>query len=231
VRLLNDLEAVGWGIPALADDDVEVLHAGAPDACGNACIVAAGTGLGQAGLFWDGQRHRPFATEGGHADFAAKDERELALLKDLQQQFGHVSWERVVSGQGIGNIYRSIAARDGASHPPAIAAALAGDGDVAAEVAAAAADGCPVCDEALDLFSSLYGREAGNTALKHMALGGVYLAGGIAPKNLARLKQPPFLDGFFDKGRMRDLMQRMPVRVILHQQVALLGAALFMARR
>jgi len=229
VRLLNDLEAVAWGIPALGADDVEELQAGATNATGNACVVAAGTGLGQAGLYWDGEAHHPFATEGGHTDFAATDEREQALLASLQAQFGRVSWERVVSGMGIGNIYRFLAEHRGAAHPPTIARALAGDGDVAAEVAATAEAGCPVCNETLDLFVHLYGREAGNAALKHMALGGVYLGGGIAPKSLPRLRRPQFLDGFLDKGRMRPLMERMPVRVILNGQIPLLGAARYMA--
>jgi glucokinase len=229
VRLLNDLEAVAWGIPALDDADLDVLQTGAGDATGNACVVAAGTGLGQAGLYWDGRRHHPFASEGGHADFAAIDAREQGLLAHLQARFGRVSWERVVSGQGIGNIYGFLAERHGIAHAPAIAAALAGDGDVAAEVAATAATGCPVCNETLDLFMRLYGRECGNAALKYLALGGVYLGGGIAPKNLERLHAPGFLDGFLDKGRMRDLMERMPVRVILNPHTPLLGAARFVA--
>jgi len=137
--------------------------------------------------------------------------------------------ENGFSGMGIGNIYRFLAEHRGAAHPPTIARALAGDGDVAAEVAATAEAGCPVCNETLDLFVHLYGREAGNAALKHMALGGVYLGGGIAPKSLPRLRRPQFLDGFLDKGRMRPLMERMPVRVILNGQIPLLGAARYMA--
>ena len=229
VRLLNDLEAVAWGIPALSGDDLAELQPGALDAAGNACVVAAGTGLGQAGLYWDGRIHHPFASEGGHTDFAAVDAVEQKLLADLQHRYGRVSWERLVSGQGIGNIYRFLASERGIAHAPAIAEALSGDGDVAAEVAATAHAGCPVCNETLDLFVRLYGREAGNAALKYMALGGVYLGGGIAPKNLARLRKPGFLDAFRDKGRMCELMERMPVRVILSSQTPLLGAARFVA--
>jgi glucokinase len=225
-RLLNDLEAVAWGVDALGPEDVAELQAGEPGAIGNACVVAAGTGLGEAGLYWDGARHRPFATEGGHTDFAPADEREFALLGFLQQRFGRVSWERVVSGMGIGNIYEFLADRHRAEHPPLVDEALAGNGDVAAAVAQTAAAGCPVCAETMSLFARLYGREAGNMALKLMASGGVYLGGGIAPKNLALLRAGDFLAGFLDKGRMRELMERMPVRVILNQQAPLLGAAL-----
>ena len=229
-RLLNDLEAVAWGVAALSDGDLAVLLSGEPDPDqpGNACVVAAGTGLGEAGLFWDGNRHHAFATEGGHTDFAPTDEREFKLLRHLQQRFGRVSWERVVSGMGIGNLYLFLAESHQAAHPAAVATALASDGDLAAAVATAAADGCPVCTETMDLFALLYGREAGNMALKHMALGGVFLGGGIAPKNLDLLRRGGFIQGFLDKGRMRPLMQRMPVQVILEPRTPLLGAARFM---
>ncbi|WP_295446682.1 glucokinase [uncultured Thiodictyon sp.] len=224
VGLLNDLEAVAWGVRALGHDDLAVLYPGEPSA-GNACVVAAGTGLGEAGLFWDGVRHHPFATEGGHTDFAPLDEREFALLGYLQQRFGRVSWERVASGMGIGNLYDFLLSRHPVATPDWLAADFAA-GDRAAAIAAAAAAGrCPVCVETMDLFFSLYGREAGNMGLKHLALGGVYLGGGIAPKNLAALSASGFLDGFFAKGRMEPLMRRMPVRVILRSDTPLLGAA------
>jgi glucokinase len=227
-HLLNDLEAVAWGVAALGPEDLEEIQPGsAGDARGNACVVAAGTGLGEAGLFWDGRRHHAFATEGGHADFAPVDAREFALLSHLQQRFGRVSWERVVSGMGIGNIYGFLTEWHKAAHPPIVAQALSGNRDLPAAVAGAAADGCAVCAETMALFARLYGREAGNMALKVMALGGVYLGGGIAPKNLALLRQGDFLEGFKDKGRMRGLMERMPVRVILNEQAPLLGAARF----
>ena len=226
-HLLNDLEAVAWGVAALQADDLAEIQPGEPGSAGNACVVAAGTGLGEAGLYWDGTRHHAFATEGGHTDFAPADEREFALLEHLQKRYGRVSWERVVSGMGIGNIYEFLAAWHQAAHPPAVAEAIADDGDLPAAVAQCAAEGVHPCTEAMDLFALLYGREAGNTALKLMSLGGVYLGGGIAPKNLALLRAGGFLEGFLDKGRMRGLMERMPVRVILNQQTPLLGAARF----
>jgi len=229
VRLLNDLEAVAWGIAALGPDDFEVLHPGEENAVGNACVVAAGTGLGEAGMHWDGVLHRPFATEGGHADFSPRDDLELALLRGLQERFGHVSWERLVSGMGISNIYRFLLQRHGAAISKSLQEAIDA-GDAAAAIAGAAADGsCPVCAETMQLFMDLYGREAGNAALKHMALGGVYLGGGIAPKNLNLLHRGPFLNAFFDKGRMETLMRRMPVKVVLEQRAPLFGAARFIA--
>lgn len=228
VGLLNDLEAVAWGIAALDPEDLVELHPGAPGGRGNACVVAAGTGLGEAGLYWDGERHRPFATEGGHTDFAPVDEREFALLRHLQGRYGRVSWERVASGMGITNIYEFLLEWRGAETPGWLAAEME-EGDAAAAVARAAdAGSCPICAETMELFLSAYGREAGNMGLKHMALGGVYLGGGIAPKHLDALRQGPFLEGFFAKGRMEALMRKMPVRVILSGGTPLLGCARFM---
>lgn len=233
VGLLNDLEGVAWGVGALGPDDLAEIHPGGErddPRSGNRCVVAAGTGLGEAGLYWDGVRHRPFATEGGHTDFAPEDEREFALLQHLQERYGRVSWERVVSGMGIGNIYGFLLRWRRSVTPDWLAAEIAG-GDLAAAVAQAAAAGrCAICAETMDLFYRLYGREAGNLGLKQMALGGVYLGGGIAPKNLDALRASQFLQGFFAKGRMEPLMRRMPVRVILRGDTPLLGAARFMAR-
>jgi len=229
--LLNDLEAVAWGIPALGSDDLAVLHPGADDAVGNACVVAAGTGLGQAGMYWDGSSHWPFAGEGGHTDFAPATDREIDLLRWLRGRHGHVSWERLVSGMGIRNIYEFLASERCDLAGVGLAAEVAGD-DLAAAVSAGAIDGsCTLCAEVLAMFVSLYGREAGNMALKHMALGGVYLGGGIAPKNLDLLRGPLFLDSFFDKGRMEPLMQRMPVKVVLQPHTPLFGAARFMSMK
>jgi glucokinase len=228
VGLLNDLEAVAWGVPALTGDELAMIQPGADNAVGNGCVVAAGTGLGEAGMFWDGLRHRAFATEGGHTDFAPTDEREFALLNHLQKRVGRVSWERVVSGMGIGNIYEFLAQWHKAVHPPAVAEALRSDGDIAGAVAEAAENGHAISQEAMELFAVLYGREAGNTALKHMAMGGVYLGGGIAPKNLALLQGAGFSEGFRDKGRMRGLMERIPVHVILDPHTPLYGAARYM---
>ena len=228
VALLNDLEATAWGLAALKPEDLAEIHPGEA-ALGNACVVAAGTGLGEAGLFWDGLRHHPFATEGGHTDFAPADPLECALLEFLKKKFGRVSWERVVSGLGIRNLYDFLVDFRGVKTPPWLLDAFA-DGDSTAAIAEAAADGrCPVCTETMALFFRLYGREAGNMALKQMALGGVFLGGGIAPKNLDALRRSAFLDGFFDKGRLEPLMRAMPVRVIVQPSAPLMGAARFLA--
>ncbi len=225
VGLINDLEANAWGIALLGEKDFALLNAGAPDASGNAVVIAAGTGLGEAGLYWDGKAHRPFATEGGHADFAPRNRLEVELLEYLLTQFQRVSYERVVSGPGLLNIYRFL--RDGghAEEPPWLAEAVRQE-DPPAIIVQAALDGkSELCIRALDLFVSLYGAEAGNLALKVLATGGVYLGGGIAPRIVQKLTEPAFLDAFTFKGRMRPLLQAMPVRVILNDKAALLGAA------
>jgi len=228
VHLLNDLEAMAWGIAALGPEDLEVLHPGEPNPIGNACVAAAGTGLGEAGLYWDGARHRPFATQGGHTDFAPRDDRELTLLLRLQEHYGHVSWERLVSGMGIADIYDFMQERHGPGSLDPVREITVETKPAA--IAAAATDGsCPICVETMQFFMNFYGRETGNLALKHMAVGGVYLGGGIAPKNLELLHRGPFLKAFFDKGPMTALMRRMPIKVILEQRTPLLGAARFAA--
>ncbi len=225
VGLINDLEANAWGIGVLERDDLAVLNAGAPDAEGNQAIISAGTGLGEAGLTWDGKQHRPFATEGGHSDFAPRNHLEMELLDYLLKQFQRVSYERVVSGPGLLNIYRFL--RDtGRGEEPAWLAEKLRDQDPGAVVSQAALDGkSDLCVQALDLFVSLYGAEAGNLALKLLATGGVYLGGGIAPKIIRKLQDPIFLNAFTAKGRLKPLLQAMPVRVILNDKTALLGAA------
>jgi glucokinase len=229
VELINDLEANAWGVGVLGADDCAVLNAGAPDAAGNMAIISAGTGLGEAGLYWDGKRHRPFATEGGHADFAPRNRLETELLDYLLTQFQRVSYERVVSGPGLLNIYRFL--RDtGRGEEPAWLAEQMRRQDPGAAISQAAMSGkSKLCVQALDLFVSLYGAEAGNLALKVLATGGVYLGGGIAPKILRKLQDPIFLNAFTAKGRMKPLLQATPVRAILNDKTALLGAARYAA--
>ncbi len=229
VSLLNDLEATGWGISALAEDDFHVLSDGADDAAGNRTVIAAGTGLGEAGLYWDGTSHRPFGSEGGHADFSPSNQLEFSLMEFLAQRYGRVSWERVVSGPGLTNLYEFLLAQRKA-HPPDWLAEemLSGDPSaVISSVALAAKDA--ICVEALDLFVKLYGAEAGNHALKLMATGGVYIGGGIAPKIIEWLQAPGFLEAFWSKGRMERLMRSMPVKVILNDRAALYGPAVYVA--
>ena len=227
VWLMNDLEANAWGISALQEKDFCVLNEGRPDPAGNASIIAAGTGLGQAGLYWNGEDLRPFACEGGHCDFAPTSDLEIELLKHLRQSYAHVSWERVVSGMGLENIYEFLCHYRDAETPVWLAEEMKA-GDQAAAISKAAQDSrCPVCSETLDLFVYLYGVEAGNQALKIMATSGVYIGGGIAPKNLDRFREDTFLKGFFSKGRMESLMRDMPVKVILNDRTALYGPAVF----
>ena len=227
VWLINDLEATAWGISALVAEDFYTLQEGSPEAEGNRCIIAAGTGLGEAGIYWDGSHHRPFATEGGHADFAPRNALEFALLESLAQRFGHVSWERPISGPGLVDIYLFLLDYRKQAEPPWLAKAL-GEGNAAAAISTAALeDRCPVCTEVLNLFIELYGVEAGNLALKTMATGGVYIGGGIAPKILPKLKEGTFLQAFNAKGRMAPLLQTMPVHIILNDRAALYGPALY----
>ena len=225
VHLLNDLEAAAWGVPLLGPGDLLVLNEGAPGARGNAAVIAAGTGLGQAGLYWDGAMHRPFATEGGHVDFAPRNALEAELLHYLLARFPRVSYERVLSGPGLCHIYAFL--RDsGRGRECASVVRAMERGDPAAAIAEAALDGsCALCGQALDLFVSLYGAQAGNLALALLATGGVYVGGGIAPKIRARLTGPAFMAAFTAKGRFADELRAVPVRVILDPRVALRGAA------
>jgi len=229
--VINDLEALAWGLTALRREELALLSPGASGATGNAAVVAAGTGLGEAGLYWDGRQHRPFATEGGHASFAPSDDVEVELLRWLERRFAeHVSWERVVSGPGLVSLYEFLRDTGRGQEPPWLAEAIR-TGDPGAAITAAALDGrSPLAAAALDRFVSLYGHESGNFALKTMATGGVYLGGGIAPRILPKLRDGTFLRGFLDKGRMRPLLEAMPVNVVLNDQAGLLGAGRCAAR-
>ena len=225
--LLNDLEAVGWGIPVLRAEDLVELNPKGREVNGNRAVIAAGTGLGQAGLFWDGVRHRPFATEGGHADFAPHDPITTDLLSFLSREYSRVSWERVVSGMGIANLYRFLKETGRETESPELAAAVK-DHDLGAVVSEFAQSGkSGLCSRTMELFVALYGAQAGNLALTVMATGGIYLGGGIAPKNLAAMKGPGFLAAFTTKGRLSGLVDAIPVRLILDQRTGLRGAAHF----
>lgn len=225
VTLMNDLEANAWGLSAIAPADLLTLQEGAAGAQGNAALISAGTGLGEAGLFWDGRRHRPFASEGGHASFAPRTPLEFELLTWLAHEHGHVSWERVLSGPGLVSIHAFLRRKRATPEPKWLAAQMLESAPASAISRAALEGKDEICEEALDLFTGFYAAEAGNLALKMMATGGVYLGGGIAPKIAARLRGREFLAAFLDKGRMRPLLESMPVRVVMNDQAALLGAA------
>lgn len=225
VLLINDLEATAYGVTILDSTEWVVLNAGVPDAVGNAAVIAAGTGLGEAGLYWNGQSYRPFATEGGHTDFAPRSQLECELLNFLLGKFEHVSYERVLSGPGLVNIYQFLRETGRGDEPAWLAEELRLHDPAAVITQATLAERSALCVQALDLFVSIYGAEAGNLTLKMMATGGVFVGGGIAPKILPKLMTPTFMQAFFAKGRMRPVLEATPVRVILYDQTALLGAA------
>lgn len=227
VYLINDLEANAWGIQSLTEKDFFVLNKGEHHP-GNAALISAGTGLGEAGLYWNGKLNLPFACEGGHTDFGPRNDLEVELYLYLRKKYGHVSYERVVSGPGIQELYEFLINTgkekrqfdlDLVEDPPLYISEMGVKGKD------------PACKMALHWFVSLYGAEAGNAALKFLALGGVYIGGGIAPKILDVIKKreldgfPSFLKSFEDKGRMFDILESMPVKVVLEARTALLGCA------
>jgi len=225
VWLLNDLEATAYGIAALDPHDFVVLNCGDKQATGNAAVIAAGTGLGESGLFWDGQRHLAWACEGGHAEFSPRTDLDVELLKYLRAQFGRVSWERVLSGPGLFSIYKFLRDTNRADEPAWLAAELA-QGDPPAVISQVALDGrAEICVKALDLFVTYYGAEASNLALKMLATAGVYVGGGIAPKIINKLRDGTFMKAFIFGGRLSALLAAMPVKVIMNDKTALLGAA------
>jgi glucokinase len=229
IFLINDLEANGYGIPELAPEAIFTLHEGDSAAVGHRGLIAAGTGLGEAILIYDGKHmHTPYPSEGGHCDFAARNDREIALLRYLRRTLnGRVSFERVVSGLGIKNIYAFLRDDQHMEEPDWLRERMATE-DPNSVIGHCAEEGSSeLCVETMQMFTSAYGAEAGNLGLKIMALGGIYLGGGIAPKILKTLKNGTFTQAFLDKGRLSPLLVSTPVRVILDDTCALLGAAAF----
>jgi glucokinase len=228
VVLLNDLEAVAWGLPALTAEDVATLQPGANHSRGNRSVIAPGTGLGEAGLYWDGAAYRPFATEGGHCDFAPTTPLQFEFFQYLQKSHPSPAWENVLSGPGLESLYDFLL-QQADTEPPEWFVAAQNGGDPAAAISVLADSGeDPIAVQALEEFVKLLGAEAGNLALKHMATGGLYIGGGIAPKIVTWLQRSSFLEQFHLKGKMRELMQSIPVHVILNDRVALYGPALFL---
>lgn len=228
VTLLNDLEAIAHAIPILQPDDVCTLNQGKPVPNGCLAVVAPGTGLGEAFLSWDHTAYQVHSSEGGHADFAPIDDLQVGLLCYLMEREGHVSYERVCSGKGIPNIYAYL--KDGGRfrEPAWLTAALAAAPDPSPIIVNAALErkaDCEICTATLETFVSILGAEAGNMALKVMATGGVYLGGGIPPRILSVLQHPRFMRAFLDKGRFVTMLNDIPIHVILHPEVALVGAA------
>jgi len=205
-------------------DLVPLNHVSGP-AVGNQAVIAPGTGLGEAGLFWDGSRHHVFACEGGHCDFAPQGDLQIELLRFLRARFGHVSYERILSGPGLVNVYEFL--RDaGCGKESDEFAVLLSNSDPAAAISRAALDGTePLAEKALELWIAVYGAETSNLALKTMATGGIFLAGGISPKILPKLTGSVFMDAFHNKGRLRPLVEAVPVQVVTNEKAGLLGAA------
>jgi glucokinase len=232
VFLINDLQANGYGIAELSADQLYTLSDGDSRQIGNRALISAGTGLGQAFMIWDGRDYVPYPSEGGHSDFAPRNEDEIDLLRFLMQKYnGRISFERVVSGQGLTNCYEFLREVRGIEEPTWLAERIAIEDPnvVITELALAAKS--EICEKALDMFVSAYGAEAGNLALKVLSVGGLYVGGGIAPRILEKLKDGTFMKAFSDKGRLSQLLAHMPVRVILESRTALLGAAAYAEAR
>jgi glucokinase len=224
--LLNDLEALAWGVAVLQDDELAVLQAGVATPTGNAALLAAGTGLGEAFMHNVNGRFVPSASEGGHGDFAPRNGREIALLEELLRIHGRVDVERLLSGPGLVNIFRFTHGSQDVTRACDEVGVHLDPGDLPAAITASAmAHRCEQCVEALEMFVEAYGSEAGNLALRALATAGIYIGGGIAPKILPALKDGAFMAAFRDKPPMSDLLRTVPVAVILNSSAALLGAA------
>src|SRR5580692_8257865 len=233
VFLINDLEANGYGIAELSADQIYTLSEGDPSQIGNRALIAAGTGLGEGLLAWNGRIHVPYPSEGGHVDYAPRNEDEIDLLRFLKQKYnGRISFERVVSGMGMTSIYEFLRDVRGVEEPVWLAEKIASVGDPNSVITEMGlSNKSELCAKTLDMFVSAYGAEAGNLALKVLSVGGLYVGGGIAPRILEKLKDGTFMKAFTDKGRLSQLLVNMPVRVILESRTALMGAAAYAEAR
>ena len=226
VGLINDLEAYAYGIDALESKDFVTLSDGIEDAEGNRVVISARTGLGVAGLYWDGFRHHPFPCEGGHADFAPKNELEAELAQYLRRKYGHVSCERILSGPGIKNIYDFLRDAEKAEEPAWLQKQMSEAPDPPALISQLALEHkAAICDQTLNIFVSVYGSETGNCALNFLATGGIFIGGSIAAKIVPRMQDPVFMNSFLDKGRMRALLADMPVKIVVNDDSGIIGAA------
>ena len=225
VHLINDLEATAYGIALLKKEDVDVLYEPENISGGNLALIAPGTGLGEAGLYWDGSNYHPFATEGGHSDFGPGSRLDTELYFFLRKRFGHVSWERVISGSGIHAIYEFLHLKKKREIPQWLAEEMLTDDPAA--VISRNAGSTDICRETMDMFAGYLAAEAANLALKLKATGGVFIGGGIIVKNLGLLDRTLFVENFQDSGRMKPLLKQVPLRIILNDKAALLGAAFY----
>jgi len=226
VGLLNDLEAYAYGIDGLESKDFITLSEGAEGAEGNRAVISAKTGLGMAGLYWDGFRHHPFACEGGHADFAPRNDVQMELLAYLQKKYGRISCERILSGPGIKNIYDFLRDTHKAEEPEWLRAQMSAAPDPPALISQMALE-CKsaICDQTLSIFVSVFGAETGNCALNFMSTGGIFIGGSIAAKIIRKMNDPVFLESFLDKGRMATILKDMPVKIVANDDSGMIGAA------
>jgi len=226
VGLLNDLEAYAYGIDGLESKDFITLGEGVDQAEGNRAVISAKTGLGMAGLYWDGFRHHPFACEGGHADFAPRNELQTELLVYLQKKYGRISCERILSGPGIKNIYDFLRDTNKADEPEWLRTQISVAPDPPALISRFALEGkAAICDQTLSIFVSVFGAQTGNCALNFMSTGGIFIGGSIAAKIVPRMKDPVFLESFLDKGRMGTILKDMPVKIVINDDCGMIGAA------
>ncbi|UCF88247.1 MAG: glucokinase [bacterium] len=228
LKLINDVQAVACSVPILGKDDLHTLSAGRPEVNGTVAVIAPGTGLGQAFLTWDGKSYLSHPTEGGHADFGPGDENQSGLLTYMRARRGHVSWEVVCSGMGIPNIYDYLKSTGKYGKTPTADETPAPGTDRTPSIIRAALDGTspePLCVDTLEMFVSILGAESGNLALKTMATGGLYVGGGIPPRILEAIQSGVFMESFTAKGRLKPLMEEIPVHIILNPKAALMGAA------
>jgi glucokinase len=224
--LINDLEAYAYGVDALHSKDFVTLNPGSEEAEGNRAVISARTGLGVAGLYWDGYRHHPFACEGGHSDFAPRNQVEVELLQYLLKKFPRVSYERILSGPGIKNIYDFMKDTGKEEEPSWLREQMRDAPDPPALISQLALEHkAAICEAALSLFVSVYGAETGNCALKFMTTGGIFIGGSIAAKILPKMQDPTFMKSFLDKGRMAPLLEDMPVKIVLNDDSGIIGAA------
>ena len=223
IHLLNDLEAAAYGIECLEEKDFCTLNKGTQEVGGTRCLISAGTGLGESIIVWNGTLYKPIPTEGGHTDFAPRNKIEINLLDQLITKYGRVSYERILCGPGLLNVYDFFTGYYNKETPKWLKERLQSEDPsaVISEIGMSKKDEC--CEKALDLFVSIYGAEAGNLALKSLATGGVYVGGGIAPKILNKIKEGAFIQSFTHKGRLSVMIAQMPVKVILNNNHPLLG--------
>ncbi len=225
VHLLNDLEATAYGLAGLTQDDIITLHEGDPSAQGNIAIIAPGTGLGEAGLYWDGASYHPFPTEGGHCDFCPRTDSDIELFHILQKKYGIVSWEKLVAGPGIHDIYLFLRSKGNEQEPSWLTDALTNDDPSAAISHAAVENKDAVCTETMELFVRYLARESSNLVLKMKATGGLFLGGGIPPKIASLLQKGDFYKDYLDCDRMQNLLQEVPIHIITNDKTAMIGAA------